>query len=299
MTASNDLLTLPQALRQYFKIKPVTAEGETEARRIECTVGVQTFAIGPEQLEDESHAEWFVSQICHAFQNLIAEVSQATPDTTRLSAGEISWLRQSPEAMQLLIDRYHVDETEADAIGAPELQSCIEHDQKRRKELQVVRDELLVKQGRTPGDMQLVNGYEIARAPSWNPPQLQGDKLAKWKKAFGPDPSQGVVAWLHTMHYEEGNGSDPRLSFEAEHPFGTPGVNYSAEYRITSEPLFRRSPTEELVTALTPFRNMRIRDDGFAFDESGVTLGYVRNKHIADRLNEFFFKVRQALSKKL
>lgn len=50
------------------------------------------------------------------------------------------------------------------------------------------------------------------------------------------------TAWLHTMHYEEGNGCNPRLSFDEAHPFGLPDRDYSAEYEITSEPLYRTPP---------------------------------------------------------
>jgi len=56
------------------------------------------------------------------------------------------------------------------------------------------------------------------------------------KKGFNPRP----VAWLHTMHYERGNGSRSVLGFRRESPFGMPGVDHSAEYKVTSEPLYRR-----------------------------------------------------------
>lgn len=54
-----------------------------------------------------------------------------------------------------------------------------------------------------------------------------------------PEPPDELSAWLHTMHYEPGNGCDRRLSFNEKHPFGEPGKNYSAEYQVTSEPLYR------------------------------------------------------------
>lgn len=53
------------------------------------------------------------------------------------------------------------------------------------------------------------------------------------------------VAWIHTMHYERGCGSHKELTFTKANPFGKPGVNYSAEYRVTSVPLYRAAPGEE------------------------------------------------------
>lgn len=56
-------------------------------------------------------------------------------------------------------------------------------------------------------------------------------------------------------------------------------------------------PASAMRAALEPFRHMRIREDEFALDASGVTLGYVRNKFIADRLNQAFAAAR-ALTEK-
>lgn len=54
------------------------------------------------------------------------------------------------------------------------------------------------------------------------------------------------VAWLHTMFYEKGNGSNKVVTLTKGNPFGKPGVNYSAEYRVTSEPLYRAAHNTEL-----------------------------------------------------
>lgn len=46
------------------------------------------------------------------------------------------------------------------------------------------------------------------------------------------------AAWLHTLHMELGQTAQ-RLSLSPDNPFGTPGRDYSAEYTVTSEPLYR------------------------------------------------------------
>lgn len=53
--------------------------------------------------------------------------------------------------------------------------------------------------------------------------------------------SSRPAAWLHTMHYEKGNGSNKVVTFTKVNPFGKPGVNYSACYPVTSEPLYKRA----------------------------------------------------------
>lgn len=45
------------------------------------------------------------------------------------------------------------------------------------------------------------------------------------------------VAWKHTLHMEHGQTSN-RLTYSPEHPFGEPGRTYSAEYTISSTPLY-------------------------------------------------------------
>lgn len=49
------------------------------------------------------------------------------------------------------------------------------------------------------------------------------------------------VAWLQTMHMEGGQKSK-RLSFTKTNAFGRPGKDYSAEYRVTIEPLYLAPP---------------------------------------------------------
>jgi hypothetical protein len=61
----------------------------------------------------------------------------------------------------------------------------------------------------------------------------------KRKKKSKPRP----VAWLHTMHYEKGGGSNAVVGLTKENPFGKPGVDYSAGYPVTSEPLYRGTAT--------------------------------------------------------
>lgn len=60
-----------------------------------------------------------------------------------LTLSELKWLSESAEAIDALIDRYHVDITEADAIGEPELTSLIRRQEARIKELEQYRDQLL------------------------------------------------------------------------------------------------------------------------------------------------------------
>jgi len=48
------------------------------------------------------------------------------------------------------------------------------------------------------------------------------------------------VAWLHTMHMELDQTYD-RLTASPDNPWGEPGEDYSAEYHVTSEPLYPAS----------------------------------------------------------
>lgn len=48
------------------------------------------------------------------------------------------------------------------------------------------------------------------------------------------------VAWLHTLHMEGGRTSI-RATPNDSNPFGIPGRDYSEEYAVTSEPLFKRA----------------------------------------------------------
>lgn len=45
-------------------------------------------------------------------------------------------------------------------------------------------------------------------------------------------------AWLHTVHMEL-NQTMTRLTDSPENPWGKPGRDYSAEYEVTSEPLYK------------------------------------------------------------
>jgi hypothetical protein len=47
------------------------------------------------------------------------------------------------------------------------------------------------------------------------------------------------AAWLHTM-YMEGGQISVVVTSDPESPFGEPGVDHSACYPVTSEPLYRR-----------------------------------------------------------
>jgi hypothetical protein len=46
-----------------------------------------------------------------------------------------------------------------------------------------------------------------------------------------------AVAWKHTLHMEHDQTS-VRLTHSPDHPFGEPGRTYSAEYTVTSTPLY-------------------------------------------------------------
>ena len=55
------------------------------------------------------------------------------------------------------------------------------------------------------------------------------------------------VAWLHTLHMEGGQTYERLLDHDGTDPdeprrtgFGVPGRNYSEEYTVTAEPLYRR-----------------------------------------------------------
>jgi hypothetical protein len=48
-----------------------------------------------------------------------------------------------------------------------------------------------------------------------------------------------IAAYLHEMHMERGQTNE-RLTRSKDSPFGKPGRDYSAEYTVTSTPLYRR-----------------------------------------------------------
>ena len=58
----------------------------------------------------------------------------------------------------------------------------------------------------------------------------------------GREVKQKPVAWMHTMDNTEGiKGNKPWtvITTSKRNPFGKPGIDYSASYPVTSEPLYR------------------------------------------------------------
>lgn len=55
-------------LRQYFRLRPTIVDDEPNAQRIEFKVGVQTFSVGPEYVEDKDHGQWFIDMLIIAMQ---------------------------------------------------------------------------------------------------------------------------------------------------------------------------------------------------------------------------------------
>lgn len=49
--------------------------------------------------------------------------------------------------------------------------------------------------------------------------------------------SEEPSAWLHTMHYETGETNE-EVTLAKWNPWGKPGKDYSAEYKVTTQPLF-------------------------------------------------------------
>jgi hypothetical protein len=64
-----------------------------------------------------------------------------------------------------------------------------------------------------------------------------------------------VIAYLHTMHMELGQ-TNKRLSFSAGHPFGEPGRDYSAEYRVTTVALASEQRVKALEEARDPIKDI-------------------------------------------
>lgn len=67
-----------------------------------------------------------------------------------LTDSELRAIARLPETVQLVIDYHHVQEAEAEAVGALE---CMRYSESRRKELEPLRDELLAKRGEAPGEI--------------------------------------------------------------------------------------------------------------------------------------------------
>jgi len=64
-------------LRKYFVIQPCTVEGESDACSVRFKVDNQEFMVGPDYCEDRNQAEWYVSMLCVALQNLMDAVRPA------------------------------------------------------------------------------------------------------------------------------------------------------------------------------------------------------------------------------
>lgn len=58
--------------------------------------------------------------------------------------------------------------------------------------------------------------------------------------------AQRPAAWLYTMHMELGQ-KQKRVELERGNPWGIPGRDYSKEYRVTEEPLFKASRRKKMV----------------------------------------------------
>lgn len=72
----------------------------------------------------------------------------------QLTDSELRAIARLPETVQLVIDYHHVQEAEADAVGAVE---CVKYSENRRKELEPLRDELLAKRGEAPGEIRFIS----------------------------------------------------------------------------------------------------------------------------------------------
>ena len=59
------------------------------------------------------------------------------------------------------------------------------------------------------------------------------------------------VAYRHTIHMELGQ-TDVEVNTSEKHPFGRPGVDYSPEYWITTEPLYAAPPAPSVAVKASP-----------------------------------------------
>lgn len=62
--------------------------------------------------------------------------------TIKFTDGEIKALENHPDALRVLADWHSVKETEADAIGGPEMADCVSHHSDRRDELRAEADKI-------------------------------------------------------------------------------------------------------------------------------------------------------------
>lgn len=87
-----------------------------------------------------------------------------------------------------------------------------------------------------------------------------------------PAPSD-ALAWIHEVHYEEGCGSNKKLTFDANHPFGVAGVDYSPEYKITSTPLHAVASSDQIKPIAEFGRGTLVVDTGHHYGTPSVFVG--------------------------
>lgn len=70
------------------------------------------------------------------------------------------------------------------------------------------------------------------------------------------------VAYRHTLHMELGQ-TDVEVNTSEKHPFGRPNVDYSPEYRVTTEPLYAAplAPSVAVKAILAELDNVLVNDE--------------------------------------
>lgn len=115
--------------------------------------------------------------------NNITSNQVVTQDGPAMTAAELQHVQKDPWVIQLLIDWYHVQDAECDAIGEyPNICKALEA---RRHSLEQWRDELLKRKGEEPGDIPVADLREYRTQP----PETTGDQArAEFfsKHALGP-----------------------------------------------------------------------------------------------------------------
>lgn len=79
---------------------------------------------------------------------------------------------------------------------------------------------------------EITDKWDPEHRQDWNDEDGQVDELVM------------PTAWLHTLDSTDGipeNKPQRELSFSPVHPFGEPGIDYSEEYQITTEPLYQKA----------------------------------------------------------
>jgi hypothetical protein len=85
---------------------------------------------------------------------MMKAIEQLEPNASLpFSTTEIAALKESPWAVQLVVDHYHTQEAEAGAIGGDELSAILNTMEQRRRQLEARRDELLLARGHRPGTL--------------------------------------------------------------------------------------------------------------------------------------------------